>query len=279
VETKVEYLSRLAWVLFRLKELPKVEQLLDRAMALRPSEPAVRKELAGVLAAAGRPQQAREMYEGLKLTFADHYRLAEIDIAAGEFAAAEKEVRIILKAKPDDLKGQLLLAAVLSGGKKYAEAAELYAKLLVDHPGDPTIPVKLAELALWSGDYDTALRQYQGLLDRDVGRPALWRGYIDAAASAKTLPKTAHDVVLHIYEQTRQAKPKEPVFLARLAWVLRRVKEAQKSTALLQQALALDPGSRTLRLQLAEALYEAGAYEEAEKHFQILLRPARTSHE
>jgi tetratricopeptide (TPR) repeat protein/cellulose synthase/poly-beta-1,6-N-acetylglucosamine synthase-like glycosyltransferase len=277
VETKVEYISRLAWVLFRLKELPKVEQLLDRAVALRPTEPAVRKELAGVLAAAGRPQQAREMYEGLKLTFADHYRLAEIDIAAGEFAAAEKEVQAILRARPEDLRAQLLLAAILSGDKKYGEAAKLYEKLLADHPRDRTIPVKLAEMALWSGDYDTALVHYQRLLDKDLQRQALWRGYIDAAASAKTLPETAHEVVVHICETTRLAKPKEPVFLARLAWVLRRVKEPQKSTALLQQALDLEPGSRGLRLQLAEALYEAGAYEEAEKHYQVLLRPSQTS--
>jgi predicted Zn-dependent protease len=277
VETRVEYLSRLAWVLFRLKELPKVEKLLDRALSLHPTEPAVRKELAGVLAAAGRPQEARKLFEGLKLTLADHYRLAEMDIAAGQFDPAEKEVRTILQARPGDLRAQLLLAAVLSGGKKYGAAAQLYQKLLADHPENRTIPVKLAELALWSGDYDTALAQFQGLLDKDVGRQGLWRGYIDAAASAKTLPAAAHQTVLHIYEQTRRATPKEPVFLARLAWVLRRVKEPQKGTALLQQALALDPGSRTLRLQLAEGLYEAGAYEEAEKHFQVLLRTAPAS--
>jgi predicted Zn-dependent protease/cellulose synthase/poly-beta-1,6-N-acetylglucosamine synthase-like glycosyltransferase len=271
-ETKVEYLSRLAWVLHRLKETPKVERLLDRALALRPTDPAVRRELAGVLAAAGRPEEARHLYDGLKRTFADYYRLAEIDIAARHYEDAEKEVAEILRARPDDVRAQMLRAAVLAGTKRFTEAARLYRGLLRDHPDDRALPVKVAELTLWSGDYDAALVLFQELLDRDADQPDLWKGYVDAAASATHLPAKLRETALRLYAHAGEARADDANFLARLAWVLRRVKETGKSAALLEKVLATDPESRTIRQQLAEALQEKGDYDEAEKHYRVLLR-------
>jgi predicted Zn-dependent protease len=270
-EIKVEYLSRLAWVLYQAKETAKMERLLDRAVSLRPQEPAVRRELAGVLAAAGRYQQALQMYEGLKLTFADRLRLAEIRAAGHKFDAAEKEVYALLQIKPEDFKARRFLAGVLSWNKKYAEAEQLYQKLLRTQPDDATIPVRLAELALWSGDYGNALVRYQGLLDKAIEQPQLWGGYIDAAASATTLNDKHRKTVLHIYENIPAAKAKDPIFLGRMAWVLRQLSEPKKVVTLLKKAVELDPTSRPLRLQLAEVLYEQGAHDEAEKHFKILL--------
>jgi predicted Zn-dependent protease/cellulose synthase/poly-beta-1,6-N-acetylglucosamine synthase-like glycosyltransferase len=272
-ETKVEYLSRLAWVLHRLKETPKVSRLLDRALALRPTDPAVRRELAGVLSAAGRTEEARRLYDGLKRTFADYYRLAEMDIAARHYDDAEKEVAEILKARPDDLRGQMLQAAVFAGTKRFPEAARLYRKLLHDHPDDKVLPVKVAELTLWGGDYDAAVVLFQELLDRDPDQPELWKGYVDAAASAAHLPDKARATVLQLYAHAPEVKGDDVTCLARLAWVLRRVKEPGKSAALLEKVLAADPDSRTVRQQLAETLQEKGDYDEAEKHYRILLRP------
>jgi cellulose synthase/poly-beta-1,6-N-acetylglucosamine synthase-like glycosyltransferase/predicted Zn-dependent protease len=273
-EARPEYLSRLAWVLFRLKETAKVERLLDRTLALKPTEPAVRRELAGVLAAAGRHEQARRLYDGLKLTPADYYRLAELDIAAQQYDAAEKEVGEILRTRPEDVRAQLLQAAILSSTRRYTEAAQLYRKLLRENPNDRTIPVKLAELTLWGGDYDGAVVQFEEILAADADQPELWRTYVDAAASATRLPATLPQTVARIYQRVREGKPTDPVFLSRLAWVLRRVKEPAKSAALLEVALALDPASRSTRRQLAETLQENGDYDAAEKHYRILLRSA-----
>ncbi|HJT76247.1 MAG TPA: tetratricopeptide repeat protein, partial [Gemmataceae bacterium] len=271
VENKAEYLSRLAWVLYRLKETPKVEKLLDRALALKPEEPSVRRELAGVLTAAGRHEEARRLYDGLKLTFADRYRLAEIDIAARQYESAEKEVNEILQARPGDLRAQLLLAAVLSGTQRSAEAARLYRKLQSEHPDDRTIALRLAELALGAGDYDNALTQFQDLLDRDADQPALWAGYVDAAASAARLGDKVRSTAIRIADGLRRRASTDATLLTRLAWVLRRVKEADRSIALLEKALVLEPNSRPTRQQLAEALYEKGDYAGAEKQYKQLL--------
>ena len=67
----------------------------------------------------------------------------------------------------------------------------------------------------------------------------------------------------------------DAVFLVRLAWVLRRYKELDSSVAVLELSLTKDPSARSVRHQLAEALYEGGRHEEAEKHLRVLLRPAQ----
>ncbi|HMF11837.1 MAG TPA: tetratricopeptide repeat protein, partial [Gemmataceae bacterium] len=153
-----------------------------------------------------------------------------------------------------------------------AEAGKLYAELARAYPDDTTIPIKLAELALWSEDYDAALARYQELLDKNADQPALWKGYVDAAASAKTLPEACRTTTIHVHQNAGSAASGDAVFLTRLAWVLRRVKELDRSIAALEKALALDPESRPIRLQLAEALYERGEHARAEQHFQLLLR-------
>src|SRR5262249_8300783 len=272
-ETKVEYLSRLAWALIRLKDMPSAEKLLDRALALKPAEPATRKELAGVLAAAGRHALARQMYDGLKLTLTDRLRLAEIDLAGRRFDDADMQVQAVLRLRPGHKHARLVQAAILAGRKRYAEAGKLYEELARDHPDDTAIPLKLAEVALWSEDYDTALIRFQELLEKNPDQPAIWKGYVDAAASAKTLPESCRAMAVHVHQKVRSTAAGDAVFLTRLAWVLRRVKEPDRAIEALERALALDPNSRSIRLQLAETLYERGDHAQAEQHFKVLLGP------
>jgi cellulose synthase/poly-beta-1,6-N-acetylglucosamine synthase-like glycosyltransferase/tetratricopeptide (TPR) repeat protein len=274
-ETKPEYLSRLAWVYFRHKETARTDRLLDKALALRPAEPAVRKELAGVLAAAGRYDAAVQMYAGLKLTFADRLRLVEIYAGGKHFDAAEREVRALLNTRIGDARAQLLLAAVLIWNKKYDEANSIYRQLQRSYPNDTAISVKLAELALWTGQYDNALVQFYNLLEPDPNRTRFWVGYIDSAASARQLPESHRKLVVHISQKTLESQAGDSVFLVRLAWVLRRFKELDRSVAVLQLALTKDQTARAARHQLAETLYEGGRHEEAEKHLRMLLRLAQ----
>jgi predicted Zn-dependent protease len=278
-ETKVEYLSRLAWTWIRLKESPRAEKLLDRALSLSPTDSATRRELAGVLAAAGRHAQARRMYEGLKLTQTDRFRLIELDLAARRFDEADKEVQAILRLKPGNFKARMLQAAVLTGRKQFAEATRVYQELAAAHPDDASIPLKLAELALATGEYDIALARYQERLDKNVNQPAVWKSYIDAAASAKKLPEATRATAVYIHDKLRGQSTTDAVYLTRLAWVLRRVRELGRSIAALELALEHDSTSYSIRLQLAEALQENGDYAKAEKHYQILLRAKPTSPE
>jgi cellulose synthase/poly-beta-1,6-N-acetylglucosamine synthase-like glycosyltransferase/predicted Zn-dependent protease len=268
----VPHLSRLAWVLFRLGNKDKATALLDRALALRPTEPAVRKELAGVLAAVGRRPQALELYRGLDLGATDRFRVAEMYAAESKLADAERELRAVLEKQPDDAKARRLLADVLLWSKNYTEARKLYQELQAAGADDPALPLRLAQLALWSGDYNDALERFTQLMAVDRELPEHWKGFTDAAASATKLAAAHRTIALQVYEVSRKVQPKDAVFYTRLGWVMRRLKEKEKSVELLKLALTIDPNARDTRAQLADALYDAGKFDEAEKHFSILLR-------
>ena len=132
-------------------------------------------------------------------------------------------------------------------------------KLLEQRKNDPELLVRLAQMALWGKHFDEALRRYHDLLAKDWQQPDLCAGYGDAAASAyiennkaKELPEDSKSLLLKIYDRTSDSK--DPVYLTRLAWVMRRLKEPAKAVAMLQKALVLDPGKREVKRHLAEAL-------------------------
>jgi thioredoxin-like negative regulator of GroEL len=257
------FLARLAWTLQRLKETDRSRVVLDRALALRPEEPAARKELAGVLAAAGNVKEALAMYEGVPLELSDRYQLAWMYAAQKDFPAAEEQCRAILKEKPEDKKALRQLADVMSWNKEYPQALALFKKLAAADPGDVELPVRLAEVTLWSGAYGEALALYQTLLAAHFDRAELWPGFVDAAASAPALTKETTRLSEGIYQRITKAESTDVAFLTRLAWVMHRLKEPEKSSALLDRALAQAPSEPALRKELAGVLGAAGRNKEA----------------
>src|SRR5581483_12281331 len=166
-------------------------------------------------------------------------------------------------------------AEVLSWNKKYDEATALFEKLHEANRDDQRLLRRLAEVALWAGQYDRALGRYLRLLDADWNQPDLWPGYIDAASGAREVSADAHkSLVLRICERVPPPLLRDSARLARLAWVLRRLGEPRKSLGLLRQALELDPASREVRARLAETLQEVGEFAEAERHYAVLLKTA-----
>jgi predicted Zn-dependent protease len=206
-------------------------------------------------------------------TPADRALLVDLYAAAGRFDAAEREARKLAAESAGDREAKLRLANVLAWNKKFAEAAPLYDDLARTDPADVRLPPRLAALALATGDAAGALKRYAELLAGNWDQPELWAGYIDAAAAVKDLPAEPHKAtVLRIAERVMADPPRDGERLARLGWVLRRVKEPQKGLAALRRAQAASPESREVRTQLAEALSAAGQYAEAEKLFRGLLR-------
>jgi tetratricopeptide (TPR) repeat protein len=186
---------------------------------------------------------------------------------------AETEARDLAKRNPGDLEVQFQLASVLAWNKKLDEAAVIFEQLQKANALDARLPRKLAEVALWAGHYGKALERYHDLLARDWRQPDLWAGYVDAASGAKKLPEDPHKkMVLRLYEAVVANTPGDAVFLSRFGWVMRRLDEPKKGVTLLKYALTLNPRDRETRRLLAEALQDMGNYDEAEQHFQLLLR-------
>lgn len=265
------FFSRLAWVMIRLEQKEQAERLLTRAVALLPKNPAVRKEVAGVLAAVGNWKVALEIYDGLQLTIDEQLNVIRVLSGQEQFKRAKEELLAILATKPDHKESRLLLLDILSWSKDYSAALKLLSELSKQYPNDPELTVRSANLALWSEQYDSAVTQFGNLLVNNLNENKLWAPFIDAAASAKKLNAKYEPIVLHIYEKAIKTS-KEDVFLSRLGWVLRRYKHNKRSIEVLTKAMELNSKSREARKQLAEALYEQGEFAEAEKHFKILLR-------
>lgn len=280
-DERVPLLARLARALSREakrtddgKLRARADAVAGEALKLDPKKPEDCRELATALAAMGQTKQALDL---LQKAGDVPSRVLRICILADSKAMdqAESEARLLAREKPDDPDAQLLLADVLSWNKKLDEAAALFSKLHEAHRDDPRVLRRLAEVALWAGQYDRSLGRYLQLLEADWNQPDLWQGYIDAASAARNVSGEAHKkMVLRIYEKGLATMPKDPTHLARFAWVLRRVGEPRKGVHLLRQALELEPGSREVRMRLAEALQDLGDFTEAERHYAILLRTA-----
>src|SRR5262249_29673116 len=100
---KAAYLSRLAWALQREGEHDRAVELLDKAVALQPKEPATRQELAGVLMAAGRAKQAIPWLEEMARAAPDdaalQVRLSQACLWGGDPLGATARLQHLLEAK------------------------------------------------------------------------------------------------------------------------------------------------------------------------------------
>jgi cellulose synthase/poly-beta-1,6-N-acetylglucosamine synthase-like glycosyltransferase/tetratricopeptide (TPR) repeat protein len=265
------FLSRLAWVLVKAEAIADAEKVLDQADALHPKDPAVIRELAGVLGAVGRFRRAIELFRGLDLTYADRLRLVQFYNGAHDFAAAETELRSLLKARPKDHAVEMLLADVLAWQGKHEEAAAILRRLREADPDSKVLARKQALVELWGHNYAAALEQFGRLLEDDPNQPELWSDFVAAAAAAPTLDKRYRKTLSDLADRTLADPPRDAQFLSRLAQAMRTLKEPGKAAALLQHAVEIDPSSRPLKLQLAEALYDAGRFTEAKRYFRDLL--------
>lgn len=264
----VALLTRLAWVLHRVKQTDKAGPLLDRALALQAKEPAARKELAGVLAAAGRPKDALRLYDGLSLDADDRARLVSLYAADKDFESAERQCRALLQERPGDMQALRLLASVLSWKKDYPEAISLLERLVGESPQDTELPIHLAELTLWSGDHERAAARFQGLLDASLDQPNLWRGFVDAAAALPQLSEPQAALILRIHERVVAAETLDVAFLARLAWLVYRSREPGKAGALLDRAISLRPRDEGVRRELAGTLAAVGRARDALRMYE-----------
>jgi predicted Zn-dependent protease len=265
------FLSRLAWVLVKAGATADAEAVLDRADALHPTDPAVRKELAGVFSAVGRPRRAIELFRGLDLTFADRVRLVQFYNADHNFEAAEAESRKLLEIRPKDHEVKLMLADVLAWEGKHVEAAALLKRLREADPDSKVLARKLALVDMWGKNYSAALEQFAQLLEGDTKQPELWADFVAAAAAVPSLDNRYRKLLVDLADRTLADPPRDTQFLSRLAQALRTLKEPGKAAALLKHAVEIDPTSRPLNLQLAETLYDAGRYNEAKRYFSAVL--------
>jgi cellulose synthase/poly-beta-1,6-N-acetylglucosamine synthase-like glycosyltransferase/tetratricopeptide (TPR) repeat protein len=274
---EVPFLTRLAWVVIEhLKDPQQAQVLLDRAVALKPTQPDRRKELAGVLAAARRFREALKMYEGLSLGPGDRLQLARIHAGAEDFAAALEQCQQALKLQPLWKDAQVLLADVLSWQQQFSAALEMFGRLRRVYPNDDYLRRRQAEVLLWSGNVAEALELFEALLTARFDQPAVWRGFMDAAARSETLSAGQKKLARRIVDHPIPDTTVNVEFLARTAWVLHQhLDDKARAGSLLLRAVLLNSTDPAVLARLARVLHQVGDRDNRERVLKraLALRP------
>jgi tetratricopeptide (TPR) repeat protein len=190
-------MSRLAWIMYLLDEPAKAHPLLTRAVSADPQQPAVRKELAGTLAAVDRRAEAVRMLtvprvvETLDIT--ELLNLADLLTAENQLDRAERELARVVTDK-SDRRSRVRYGSILLWNGKYQQGQEVFARLARDFPNDREVMLLAAQSYLWAKDYSNALRRFtdlvvetdpKGKAQEDLlATPDVWRGFIDSAAGS-----------------------------------------------------------------------------------------------
>lgn len=132
----------------------------DQALQADPADLELRRRLARTYARVGQMDLARKLFsgpDGAEPKDPAFLRsLAGLDIAAEDYAAAEKRLRALVAVDkdPDDLE---LLAGLLQRKHEPSEAAALYRQVLAQDPGRSTTWARLAASLDAEGDTGAAL--------------------------------------------------------------------------------------------------------------------------
>ncbi len=209
----VVVLSQVAWIMHRLKEPALCEKALDRALALKPAEPAARKELAAVLGAAGRYKEALALYKGLPLDEEERRRFASLCEAAKDFAGAAAQYRLILKQHPDDRATQEHLADVLTWQKDFAGSVSAYEQLVKD-PSKATSSVRLRLASAYEAvnNFAGAAGQYRLILEKTPDDKTALEHLGQVLSWSKDFRKAAD-----VYERLVELEPSNAAWLTRVA--------------------------------------------------------------
>ena len=204
-------LTRLAWVMIRTDKGKKADDLtnygekadnlLNRALAMKPTDTETRRELAGVLAGRDRIKEAIAMFSLIEdeMTFEDRINYAILLSSGGtreNLDEAEKQFRKLIGSneRPKDAKVRRSYAEMMLWNGKYdkkhfALAQMEFESLHKDFPKDDWLAVRVAQSLLWSGQYSASLPKFQDLMDLPVisddrMKREIWMGYVDAAAGS-----------------------------------------------------------------------------------------------
>ena len=141
---------------------------LERARALRPDDYDANNNLAQLAIAAGRPDEARQLYRGLLKDHPQSVRwtiaLAELEDAAGHGEAAEGLLQQAVKANPADIVAHAALAKFQLAKGKYLAALNEALPVLAKYPRSPILLEAVGRAYLAMGQAGAALGAFKKLV-------------------------------------------------------------------------------------------------------------------
>ena len=262
-----DYLTagRLAVALNRAKRTDEAAALADRVAKINSKDPAVRRELAGLLVAVGQPRKAVTELDTTEATAEDRLLLAKLQMELGELSAAESTARKLVAEVPANREAVLVLAEVLSAKKAHGDAAKLFDQALKADPTNSAVRTRAAEAHLGAGSYADAADRFLPLLANNP-RADLVKNYFAALAAVgdkeKIAPEHKRAALLLGAEPGVKAET-DAAHLVNLAWVHHRCEAPKECDALLTAAAALKPTNEAVRRNLSGVMEVRGRFRDA----------------
>ncbi len=230
----------------------------------------VREEYAGVLARAGRADEAIKILEQGPPEPSALLLLASIYDSQKHFDKAIETYRRLLKIAPQNSEGRRGLADNALWSHDYSAAAAGYRKILTQTPDDLTVRTQLAAALLGGAHFSEAIADYAALLEQQPDRRDFIDGFLLAAAGAERLSADEQRILDSLYQRRSALDLDEPMS-THLLNALVRHGESQQVLPLLETLLAQAPQDFKLRLQLAGVLDQFHHPAEANRIFAELL--------
>jgi predicted O-linked N-acetylglucosamine transferase (SPINDLY family) len=170
---------------------------------------------------------------GATMSAASHRAASRAAENAGDFVAAERELRAGLDTDPGDGDTIFALAEFLARRGRFTEAEPYYRRLIEKFPDEPALLNGVAVLLLKTGRRDEAI--------------GLWR-------------------------RVRAARPKLAAPLVNIGLALRDAGDAAGAVAQFEQAIAVEPGAFDAHYNLGVTLFHGHRYEAAIAALEAALR-------
>jgi tetratricopeptide (TPR) repeat protein/glycosyltransferase involved in cell wall biosynthesis len=200
------------------------------------------------------------MAESEPLRLAQHYH------RTGQFAAAARVCRRILKQQPDHAEALHLLAMTLHRSGNLSEAINCYQQILSRNPTDAQVHNNLGVALRAQGNLDAAIHAYQQALRLQPDSPGV---YNNLGNLLRQQGKRKEAIVA--YQQALAIDPAHADSLSSLGQVLREQGEPAAAIAHGRQVLTLRPKDPEAHNNLGNALQAAGEFAAAIDCYQQAL--------
>jgi putative PEP-CTERM system TPR-repeat lipoprotein len=250
-----------------MKQFDAARQSLRKAMAVVPSSPDVVQRMVTLELMAGQLNRAqvlaREVSQSQPETGLGQALEGDVAASAQRWEAAATAYRASMKARPSTAVA-MKLHATLVRAKRDTDSKALAAKWLDEHPKDLVFLGYLGDSALAAKAFEDAEKKYERLLtlspnDVRALNNIAWIKMQAQSADALTFARKAH-----------QLQPDSAAILDTLGLALLAQDLAADAQAVLEKAVALEPGNLSIKLSLAKAYLRLGRREQAKYLLDVL---------
>ncbi len=245
---------QLAAALARAEDFEAAAREYALAIGAEPDVPLLRREYALVLERLERTEEMRtELETVLELAGDDAlvlFKLANLELEAGETAAAERHYSRSLGLDPDLKEARMNLALLLGREKRYLEAAEHQARVVEGDPDDREAHLTLATARILGGALAEARKGLESALARHSDDPRIADGLARLLATAQDDEVRDGAMAVDIARRLFDAFPRVE-FAETLAMALAEIGEFERAAEL--QARAVSEFARTSDQKTLEA--------------------------